>query len=109
MNTATAATQFEFHGISVNPTIGAVHVDGDAVELTHMEFDLLLLFVTHPGETLHRDRILKNLRGIDAAIVTRSVDVLVGRLRRKLSDSGRNPRFIRTVWGSGYAFIANPN
>ena len=45
------------------------------------------------------------LRGIDAQLFSRSVDILVSRLRQKLGDTAKQPRFIKTVWGSGYAFI----
>ena len=45
------------------------------------------------------------LRGIDAQLFSRSVDILVSRLRQKLQDTSRQPRFIKTVWGTGYAFV----
>jgi DNA-binding response OmpR family regulator len=51
------------------------------------------------------DEILNELRGIDAQLFSRSVDILVSRLRQKLKDTSRQPRFIKTVWGTGYAFI----
>lgn len=106
MEPAPSAEEYTFQGVVIDPLVNAVLVDGNRVELTSMEFDLLLLFALHAGETLPRQQILKSLRNIDADIVTRSVDVLVSRLRKKLTDSGRAPRFIATVWGSGYCFIA---
>ena len=59
-------------------------------------------------EKLSRDDILSELRGIDAAILTRSVDIMVSRLRQKIGDSVKPPRFIQTVWGRGYSFIGVP-
>ena len=55
---------------------------------------------------LSRDDILNHLRGIDASVYSRAVDVLVSRLRQKLGDDTREPRFIRTVWSKGYQFVA---
>ena len=60
------------------------------------------------GTSFEVDEILNELRGIDAAILTRSVDIMVSRLRQKLGDTKKPPRFIQTVWGTGYAFVARP-
>ena len=79
-----------------------------AVELTTMEYELLLLFASNPGRDFSRDDILASLRGIDAALLTRSVDILVSRLRAKLGDTSRPGRIIHTVWGRGYRFTARP-
>jgi DNA-binding response OmpR family regulator len=78
------------------------------VELTTMEYELLLLFASNPGRDFSRDDILAALRGIDAALLTRSVDILVSRLRAKLGDTSRPGRIIHTVWGRGYRFTAQP-
>jgi DNA-binding response OmpR family regulator len=70
-----------------------------------MEYQLLDLFANNPGRTYTRDEILNELRGIDAQLFSRSVDILVSRLRQKLGDTLKQTRFIKTVWGTGYAFI----
>ena len=57
------------------------------------------------GKGLSLDEILNELRGIDAQLFSRSVDILVSRLRQKLGDTSKQARFIKTVWGTGYAFI----
>ena len=57
---------------------------------------------------LFRSEILNELRGIDAQLFSRSVDILVSRLRQKLHDTTRQPRFIKTVWGTGYTFVGEP-
>ena len=80
-------------------------LDGDRLNLTTLEYDLLALLSTDPGRVFSRDDIMDALRGIDADIFSRSVDVLVSRLRGKLNDTAKPPRFIRTVWGRGYAFL----
>jgi DNA-binding response OmpR family regulator len=82
-----------------------VELEGQALDLTTMEYQLLVLFANNPGKTFTRDEILNELRGIDAQLFSRSVDILVSRLRQKLQDTSRQPRFIKTVWGTGYAFV----
>lgn len=74
--------------------------------LSSLEFALLKLFMSHPSQLLTRDRILDDLRGVDWEAYNRSIDVAVSRLRQKLGDSARAPRFLKTVWGDGYTFIA---
>ena len=76
-------------------------IDGKILELTTSEFSLLLLLAKSPGKAFSRDDILNELRGIDAELFTRSVDILVSRLRQKLKPL----RCIQTVWGSGYRFV----
>lgn len=94
-----------FEGISIDLEARSVEVDGNQVNLTAMEFELLSLLAMRAGKKVSRDEILNKLRGIDAAILTRSVDIMVSRLRNKLGDTLKPPRFIQTVWAVGYQFI----
>ena len=103
-----AAGRMEFEGLSIDTETRAVSVDGNAVDLTSMEYELLLILARRHGRKLSRDDILSELRGIDAAILTRSVDIMISRLRQKIGDSVKPPRFIQTVWGRGYSFIGVP-
>jgi len=77
-----------------------------SVELTSGEFDLLLTFVSHPGRVLSRDFLLGQTRGREAGPFDRTIDVQVGRLRRKLEDDPDKPRLIKSVRGAGYLFVA---
>jgi DNA-binding response OmpR family regulator len=97
-----------FEGLQIDTDSRAVKVDGAPVELTSMEYELLLILARRPGKKLSRDDILSELRGIDAAILTRSVDIMVSRLRHKIGDSAKPARFIQTIWGRGYSFIGQP-
>jgi DNA-binding response OmpR family regulator len=81
--------------------------DGERVELTTAEFDLLVAFLTHPQRVLTRDQILDLTRGRDTAPFDRSVDVMVGRLRKKIEVDPENPALIKTMHGIGYLFVAN--
>ena len=107
-STATDARDpvMRFEGMEIDRDAKFVDVDGVRVELTSMEFELLTILAARAGKKVSRDEILNELRGIDAAILTRSVDIMVSRLRQKIGDSAKPPRFIQTVWGTGYAFIA---
>jgi two-component system OmpR family response regulator len=77
---------------------------GDPVRLTSGEFDLLAAFVDNPNKVLSRELLLELTRGRQAGPADRTIDVQIGRLRRKLRDLGSPPRLIRAVRGVGYAF-----
>jgi DNA-binding response OmpR family regulator len=94
-----------FGSLQVDTERRTAELDGSPLDLTTMEYQLLVLFASNPGRTFNRDEILNELRGIDAQLFSRSVDILVSRLRQKLGDTSRQPRFIKTVWGTGYAFV----
>ncbi len=97
-----------FEGIEIDRGARTVTVDGQVVDLTSMEYELLLTLARNAGKKLSRDEILSELRGIDAAILTRAVDIMISRLRHKLGDPGKPARFIQTIWGRGYLFIGRP-
>jgi two-component system OmpR family response regulator len=77
---------------------------GQGVRLTTGEYDLLAAFVNHANQVLSRDRLLDLARSREAGPFDRTIDVQVGRLRRKLEDDPQNPTLIKTVRGSGYIF-----
>ena len=77
---------------------------GQEVRLTTGEFDLLAAFVNNANQVLSRDRLLDLARNREAGPFDRTIDVQVGRLRRKLEDDPQNPSLIKTVRGSGYIF-----
>jgi two-component system, OmpR family, response regulator len=77
---------------------------GEEIRLTTGEFDLLTAFVNNANQVLSRDRLLDLARNREAGPFDRTIDVQVGRLRRKLEDDPQNPNLIKTVRGSGYIF-----
>ena len=79
---------------------------GNEIALTTGEFDLLSVFVQHPGRVLSRDFLLENTRGREAAPFDRAVDVLVGRLRKKLGEDLVQPQLLKSVRGAGYMLVA---
>ena len=80
--------------------------DGVTVTLSAGEYDLLTAFVEHPQRVLSRDQLLDLSRGRAAVPFDRSVDVQVGRLRRKIEKDPKEPELIQTVRGGGYVFTA---
>jgi len=78
-----------------------VTVAGNAIELTSKEFDLLACFLEHPGIVLSREKLLDLVWGMTYPGGTRTVDVHVAQLRRKIGD----PDTIRTVRGAGYKLV----
>ncbi|MXY67419.1 MAG: response regulator transcription factor [Acidobacteriia bacterium] len=95
---------YKFGSVTLDARQSTVFVDGERISLSMKEYDLLYFFVRHAGETLARERLLREVWNYDHGMPTRTVDVHVGWLRRKIKDDPRNPRWIRTVYGIGYRF-----
>jgi DNA-binding response OmpR family regulator len=98
----------EFEFLVVDKLKQEVRLEGEIVHLSTTEYEALLLFSENPGQVLDREQLVENLRGISWQSYDRSVDVLVSRLRNKLGETPSNTRFIKTVHGIGYKFIATP-
>lgn len=95
----------DYGPLRLDPDRREALLDGEPLDLTAMEFNLLRLLSAEPGRVFSRDRILAELRGIEPDIFSRSVDINISRLRQKLNDDPANPRFIRTIRGAGYVFL----
>lgn len=93
-----------FVGLEVDPVTRTAKRQGETLELTSTEFDLLLLLARAPAQVHSRDDILAALRGHDADLYTRAVDIVVSRLRKKLEPLD----CIRTVRHAGYALALPP-
>lgn len=81
-------------------------VDGVKESLSGADYNLLMLFVTNPGNVLSRDYIAENTRGRDTTPLDRFIDVHVSRLRQRLREDARQPQLIKTVRGQGYILTA---
>ena len=98
-----------FEGLVIDPGRREVTVDDEPAELTALEFDLLLALAEHPGWVFTRQQLLERVWGWDHYGSDRVVDVHVAAIRRALDDDAAEPRFIATVRGVGYKFVArNP-
>ena len=97
-----------FESLDINKIKEEVALDGKTVSLSTSEFEALLLFANNSNKVLDREFLVENLRGITWQTYDRSVDVLVSRLRNKLGETPARTRFIKTIHGVGYKFIATP-
>lgn len=100
-----AAGELSFGPLRIDLDRRMIWLDQKPVELTTNEFTALSLLARHPGKVLDRDRILQELSGMDSDAFNRTVDITISRLRQKLQDDPKTPRFIKTVWGIGYVFV----
>jgi two-component system OmpR family response regulator len=96
------ADRLESSGISIDVAGRDVKVNGKAVELTGLEFDLLVALVRRAGRVIPRDALLGEAGRGDTVVSERTVDVHISHLRQKLGDEGG--RLIKTVRGVGYVF-----
>jgi OmpR family response regulator RpaB len=94
-------TVLSFDQLQIDTGKRLVMLDDDEVALSAMEYQLLLLFASSPHKTFTRDELLNLLKGIDADVYTRSIDILVSRLRQKLKPLD----LIKTIRGQGYLFV----
>jgi len=78
---------------------------GDELEVSSKEFELLKYFICHSGETLSRDRLLEDVWGYENSPTTRTVDTHLARLRQKLEPDPEQPQYFLTVHGTGYRFV----
>ena len=88
-------------GIEINKAAHIVKIDGQTVELSYKEFELLAYFVENQGIALSREKILNNVWNYDYFGDARTIDTHVKKLRNKMGDKGD---YIKTVWGMGYKF-----
>jgi two-component system phosphate regulon response regulator OmpR len=89
----------------LRPDSRTLETDGSSVALTTGEFAVLHALITHPGETLSRERLLALARGRERGAFDRSVDVQISRLRKLIEADVTQPRYLQTVWGAGYVFV----
>jgi len=95
-------------GVTLDVASRTAEIDGAPVELTGLEFDILLALVRRAGRVIPRSALLAEAGRSDVTVNDRTVDVHISRLRKKLGDDSRAPSRIRTVRGVGYVFSREP-
>ncbi len=78
--------------------------NGNLVDLTNGEFNMLNIFIKNIGIVLSRDKLLEIIKGYNYKPFDRSIDICIGRLRKKIESDPANPVYLKTVWGAGYLF-----
>ena len=91
----------EIGGIEIDKAAHIVKIDGEEIELSFKEFELLTYFVENRGIALSREKILNNVWNYDYFGDARTIDTHVKKLRKKMGEKGD---YIRTIWGMGYKF-----
>lgn len=94
----------EIGGIEIDKAAHQVKIDGQEIELSYKEFELLSYFVENKGIALSREKILNNVWNYDYYGDARTIDTHVKKLRKKMGDKGD---YIKTIWGMGYKFIVD--
>jgi DNA-binding response OmpR family regulator len=98
----TGDTLERFGSVEINPASRTVTKEGTPVALSPKEFDLLLALVRRRGAVASRVELLREVWGHRVEVMTRTVDIHIAELRRKLEDDPSQPRHILTVWKAGY-------
>ncbi|REC93561.1 winged helix-turn-helix domain-containing protein [Kushneria indalinina] len=98
-------TRLEFRDLVVDSSTREAWLNGERIDLTSAEFDLLWLLASHAGRVLTREEIFSALRGIRYDGQDRSIDVRVSRIRPKIGDDPHQPQRIKTVRSKGYLFV----
>ena len=94
----------EIGGITIDKAAHIVKIDGEEIELSYKEFELLTYFIENKGIALSREKILNNVWNYDYYGDARTIDTHVKKLRKKMGEKGD---YIKTIWGMGYKFIVD--
>lgn len=100
----TPSNIFEKNGMKIDRESRRVHIDGQEVNLTAKEFDLLDLLATNIDKVYSREKLLNLVWGYEYPGDARTVDVHIRRLREKIEKTPSNPKYVYTKWGVGYYF-----
>jgi DNA-binding response OmpR family regulator len=104
ISSTPSSDPIELGGLSIDPSRRKVSLDGEEIQLTPLEFEILLAMARDPGVVFTREQLMDRVWGYRDYAGGRVVDSHVARIRRKLGEDGAEPRFVRTVHGVGYAF-----
>lgn len=108
-STGNKPRYFRFEDFELDVEKRRVSIRNTKVTLPGKEFDLLVLLVTSQGRVFTRDQILNKIWDFEYLGDTRTVDVHIQRLRKKLEPNPDQPKYIKTVWGFGYKFEEDVN
>ena len=96
-----------YDGLEIDADQRSVKVEGKEVRLTAKEFDLLWFFASHPARVFNRNQLLDQVWGYGHEGYEHTVNSHMNRLRTKIESDSTHPRYIQTIWGVGYKFIAS--
>jgi len=91
--------------INVNEYRRTLFVNGVEIEVTHIEFEIMKELYRNPGKVFTRNELMDRIKGSERAYLDRTIDVHISSLRKKIEPDPKNPRYIKTVWGTGYKYM----
>ncbi len=100
-----APTRYSFGKAALDFVKYEALLDGQPLQMTQKEFELMKYFVRHRGELVTRDQILDEIWGFDNTSVTRTIDMHISKLRKKFEEDPSNPKYLLSVYGEGYKFV----
>ncbi|WP_340103758.1 response regulator transcription factor [Rhodohalobacter sp. 8-1] len=103
-STPAKQSKLSYKDLVVDPDKRRVSLQGEMIELTSKEYDLLLLFFSNPGKAYSREELLNIVWGYSYEGYSHTVNSHINRLRSKIEDDPSEPDYIKTVWGVGYRF-----
>ena len=104
LNSNGSLKRMELDNLEIDPEKRKVILDGNRIELTPKEFDLLVLLAANPGKSYNRDQLLSLIWGYEFSGDEHTVNSHINRLRAKIEPDVNNPKYILTTWGIGYRF-----
>ena len=100
-----SSSRLRVAGVSLDLERFLVEVEGERIDLTRSEFDLLAILMGAPGRAFSRLDLLDRLQGTTFEGSERTIDVHIKNLRSKIEPDSRKPRYVETVYGVGYRFV----
>ena len=97
-------SKISYGSITLDYNQRKIIINGESIDLTSKEFDLMDLFLSNPEKVYSRDNLLDLIWGYDYPGDARTVDVHIRRLREKIEPNSAEPKYIMTKWGAGYYF-----
>ncbi|RJG23265.1 response regulator transcription factor [Paenibacillus thiaminolyticus] len=91
--------------LTVNEYRRSLFVEGEEIEVTNIEFEIMRQLDSSPGKVFTRNELLDRIKGSERAYLDRTIDVHISNLRKKIEPDPKNPRYILTVWGAGYKYV----
>ncbi len=98
----TENVTYRIGGLEVNDERKEVYVDGEQVKLTPIEYNILLLFMRHPGKVFSSTQIYESIWNEEALAAENTVAVHIRHIREKIEINPKEPRYLKVVWGIGY-------
>lgn len=95
---------YQIGEVEINFTTHEAHRNGEDINFTALEFDILRYLIQYRGQTVTRKQLLRDVWGIDEEIITRTIDRHMASVRKKIEPDPSSPEYIKTVYGIGYRF-----